>query len=149
MSSPGIDREEAIAEIARLLPQRTGQLGRLVWRHARTPLPRGMAGVLSTLSEGPETISRLAEREGVAQPTLTRMVERLEADDLVRRRRLSSDGRVVTVEITPSGEAQLAAIRATYLAVLSERLGGLTDRQLIELRDAGEALQVIIDALRD
>ena len=66
------DREGTIAEIARLLPARNGQLGRLLWRHAKGPLHRGMASVLATLGNGSETIGRLAEREGVAQPTLTR-----------------------------------------------------------------------------
>ena len=78
-------RREVIAEVARLLPQRNGRLGRLLWRHARGDLPRGMTSVLATLEDGPETISRLADKEGTAQPTLTRIIQRLEADRLVRR----------------------------------------------------------------
>jgi DNA-binding MarR family transcriptional regulator len=141
-------RAETIAEIARLLPQRNGQLGRLLWRHARGPLHRGMASVLATLGDGPQTISRLAEREGVAQPTLTRMVGRLEADGLVRRERSSEDGRVVLVGLTAHGAAELAALRERYLTVLRERLAGLTDAQLHALCEASEALQVLVDALR-
>ena len=141
-------RADAIAEIARLLPQRNGQLGRLFWRHARGPLHRGMASVLATLGDGSQTISGLAEREGIAQPTLTRMVERLETEGLVRRRRSAQDGRVVIVDLTPAGTAELAALRERYLAALRERLAGLTDAQLQDLRAASDALVVLIEALR-
>lgn len=148
MDRPGADRASAVAEIARLLPQRNGQLGRLLWRHARGPLHRGMASVLATLGDGSQTISGLAEREGIAQPTLTRMVERLETEGLVRRRRSEQDGRVVLVDLTPEGTAELAALRARYLVALQERLAGLSDAQLQDLRAASDALLVLIEALR-
>lgn len=140
---------ETIGEIAGLLPQRTGQLSRLLWRHARGPLHRGMASVLATLDEGPQTIGRLAEREGVAQPTLTRMVERLESSGLVQRRRSSADGRQVVVELTLKGTRELAELRGRYLAVLEERLSNLPDDQLDDLRAAIDAVDVLIEALRD
>jgi DNA-binding MarR family transcriptional regulator len=148
MSDSEQDRIAVIADIARLLPQRNGQLGRLLWRHARGPLHRGMASVLATLGDGPETISRLAEREGVAQPTLTRMVERLEAEGLVQRERSTDDARVVVVCLTPQGELELAELRERYLAVLSDRLASLPDQRLSDLRDACDAIQVLIDALQ-
>ena len=148
MDSPGADRAAVVAEIARLLPQRNGQLGRLLWRHARGPLHRGMASVLATLGDGSQTISGLAEREGIAQPTLTRMVERLEAEGLVRRRRSEQDGRVVLVTLTSEGTAELASLRERYLGALRERLVGLSDEQLQELRAASDALAVLIEALR-
>jgi DNA-binding MarR family transcriptional regulator len=142
------DRAATIAEIARLLPQRNGQLGRLLWRHARGPLHRGMASVLSTLGGGSLSISRLAETEGVAQPTLTRMVERLEAEGLVGRERSSTDGRVVMVALTPGGLLALNAMRDRYVAVLDDRLSSMTDGQLDDLRHASDTLQLLIDALR-
>jgi DNA-binding MarR family transcriptional regulator len=142
-------RAETIAEIARLLPQRNGQLGRLLWRHARGRLHRGMASVLAALDQGPRSISELAEREGVAQPTMTRMAERLENAGLVRRERSTADGRVVIVQLTPEGADELSGLRSRYLAVLDERLSSLTDAQLDELRVASDALAVLIDALRD
>ena len=148
MEIGGRPRDDAIAEIARLLPQRNSQLARLLWRHARGPLHRGMASVLATLGDGPQPISRLAEHEGVAQPTLTRMVARLEAEGLVHRERSADDGRVVLVGLTSRGAAELAGLRQRYLAVLHERLGGLDDERLRELCEASEAIQVLVDALR-
>ena len=149
MSLSGSRRQEVIEEVARLLPQRNGRLGRLLWRHARGDLPRGMTSVLATLEDGPETISRLADREGTAQPTLTRIIQRLEADGLVRRAASASDRRVVLVELTPAGTAELAATRARYLGVLTDRLDHMTDEQLERLLAASNAVQELIDALRD
>jgi DNA-binding MarR family transcriptional regulator len=148
MDMPESARAAAVSEIARLLPQRNSQLGRLLWRHARGPLHRGMASVLATLGDGSQTISGLAEREGIAQPTLTRMVERLESEGLVRRRRSEHDGRVVLVDLTEEGTAELAALRDRYLAALRERLADLSDAQLQDLVAASEALVVLIEALR-
>src|SRR6478609_3006301 len=122
MDRPSEDRDTAIAEIAQLLPARNGQLGRLLWRHAKGPLHRGMASVLATLGNGPETIGRLAEREGVAQPTLTRMVERLEGEGFVSRERSADDARIVVVSLTPAGQRELDELRKRYLAVLRDRL---------------------------
>jgi DNA-binding MarR family transcriptional regulator len=106
-----------------------------------------MANVLASLGEGPTTVGRLAERQGVAQPTLTRMVERLESDGLVARQRHPTDGRAVVVSLTPAGEHELAELRARYLAVLAERLEGLTDAQLRALSEAAESLEHLIEAL--
>ena len=130
------------------MPARNGQLGRLLWRHAKGPLHRGMASVLATLGNGSETIGRLAEREGVAQPTLTRMVERLEAEGLVSRERRADDARVVVVSLTPAGQRELDELRERYLAVLGERLEHLPDRELAEIRAACDAIQVLVDALQ-
>lgn len=148
MSRPNQDRAAAIAEIAELLPQRNAQLGRLLWRHARGTVHRGMASVLGTLGDGPQAISQLAAREGVAQPTLTNMVARLEARGFVRRERSASDGRVVVVGLTEAGRSELTAMRERYLAALNERLLGLPDQQLFDLREASDALQALIEALR-
>jgi DNA-binding MarR family transcriptional regulator len=107
-----------------------------------------MASVLATLGDGPRTISRLAELEGVAQPTMTRMVGRLEDEGLVARERGADDGRLVLVSLTDAGAAELAALRRRYGAVLQERLASLSDAELAQLRDASDALQVLVDALR-
>jgi DNA-binding MarR family transcriptional regulator len=141
-------RDEAIGEIAALLPQRSGQLGRILWRHSGGPLHRGMASALATLGGGPRTISQLAELEGVAQPTMTRMVARLEAEGLVARARSTQDGRVVLVSLTEAGSAELVALRQCYRAVLEERLASLSDADLARLREASDALQLLVDALR-
>jgi DNA-binding MarR family transcriptional regulator len=108
-----------------------------------------MASLLATLGNGPQPISRLAEQEGVAQPTLTRMVERLEAAGLVRRQRSETDGRVVIVELTDQGSLELRELRRRYRKVLTDRLSCMSDEELAGLRAAGEAIQHLAEALRD
>ena len=55
--------------------------------------------VLNTLRDGPRRITELAEHEGLAQPTTTLLVKRLEELGLVRRQRRADDGRVVLVSL--------------------------------------------------
>ena len=53
---------------------------------------------------GRSAIGALAAAEGVAAPTMTRLVDGLERDGFVRRRRDPGDARGVLVEATPAGE---------------------------------------------
>jgi DNA-binding MarR family transcriptional regulator len=69
--------------------------------------------VLATLRfEGAHRLGDLARREGVAQPTMTRLVAGLERDRLVSRRADSSDHRGVIVELTADGRALVRRARA-------------------------------------
>jgi DNA-binding MarR family transcriptional regulator len=142
------DRQTAIEDIARLLSRRSGQLIRLLARHARGELSRGMGGLLAGLEEGPQRITQLAEREGLAQPTVTRMVERLEADGLARRDRDPDDRRIVVVTITPRGQESLDRLRVRYRAVLREHLEGMSDEELRGLVDAVGALGRLVTRLQ-
>jgi len=61
--------------------------------------------ILSVLgSEGPMPISRLAERTGSANSTVSGIVDRLEKLELARRTRSETDRRVIYVETTPRYE---------------------------------------------
>jgi DNA-binding MarR family transcriptional regulator len=142
------ERGSAIEEIVRHLPRRNGQLARLLARHARSTLPRGMASILGAVDGAPRSITQLAEREGLAQPTVTRMVGRLHALGLVERLRDPADRRVVLVQLTPAGKAELRRLRARYRAVLRRYLSELGPGELAELGRASEALQRLIDALQ-
>src|SRR4051794_12281509 len=98
---------DAALEVARALPQRTARLSRLLWRSSQTDVSRTEAGVLGTLADGRRRITELAELEGLAQPTVTVLVGRMEERGLVSRERDASDGRVVLVDITDAGREAL------------------------------------------
>ncbi len=73
--------------------------------------------VLATLRyEGPQRLGDLARREGVAQPTMTKLVASLERDHLVVRRSDSGDHRVVIVELTADGRALVRRARARKIS---------------------------------
>lgn len=73
------------------------------------------AARLSTLSVlvfgGSRTVTELAAAEQVAAPTMTRLLQGLERDGYVRRRRDGGDGRIVHVTVTAKGRRALHAGR--------------------------------------
>jgi DNA-binding MarR family transcriptional regulator len=99
-------------------------------------------GVLSQLAEAgaPLSLSELAARLSCVRSNMTQLVDRLEADNLVRRVDDPTDRRIVRAELTPLGQErahagarQLADVLATFTATLSP-----ADR---------EALRRILDGL--
>lgn len=73
-------------------------------RRAGVPVP--VWRVLATLSGSPpETVTGLAEACLLQQPTMTKLLDRMVRDDLVRRLPDPRDRRVVRIEATPKGEA--------------------------------------------
>lgn len=148
-TSAPASRSRQIDEIAALLPRRTGQFSRVMARLGGGDLPRGMASMLASLEEGPLRITTLARREHLAQPTTSRMVERLERKGLVDRGRDAGDGRIVLVTITDAGRGALHEIRRRYRAVLRKRLRTMSDEELRDLVHASRALQELLDRLQD
>jgi DNA-binding MarR family transcriptional regulator len=128
-----------------LLP-RAALLSRLLLRE--TPIPRSEAGVLGTLSRGACRITELAEYEGLAQPTMTLLVKRLEERGWVARERDAADRRAVLVSLTPGGAEALEQARAGCRAVLARHLAAMSADEAAALTTATEALGHLIDALQ-
>jgi len=57
--------------------------------------------------EGPARLTVLATKEGVSQPSMTQLIQRLERQGLVTRHADPDDGRVALVAITPAGQELL------------------------------------------
>jgi DNA-binding MarR family transcriptional regulator len=57
--------------------------------------------------EGPARLTTLATREGISQPSMTQLIQRLERQGLVTRLADPDDGRVALVAITQEGQALL------------------------------------------
>lgn len=88
---------------------------------------------------GPRTVGGLAEVEGVRSPTMTQLVNGLEADGLVRRRPVREDGRRVVVEATPAGRRLLRKAQGRRLDVLVGLLAA-ADAAELELIDRASAV---------
>jgi DNA-binding MarR family transcriptional regulator len=56
---------------------------------------------------GPDRLTALAAKEGVSQPSMTQLIQRLERQGLVTRLGDPDDGRVALVGITEAGQALL------------------------------------------
>ena len=69
------------------LDARLSALWRTLGRRGKREMSRTAASVLATLRDaGPRRITELADAEGIAQPSVTTLVGRLERDGLVQRR---------------------------------------------------------------
>jgi DNA-binding MarR family transcriptional regulator len=73
------ERAERVDYIAEQLPARAAVLVRLLVKQVRSrEISRTEMEVLSILREEPRRITELTELEGIAQPTMTLLVKRLE-----------------------------------------------------------------------
>jgi DNA-binding MarR family transcriptional regulator len=115
-------------------------------RHARAAdASAGMSAArLSALSVlvfgGARTVSELAAAEQVTKPTMTRLLQGLERDGFVRRRRDVADGRVVRVSATARGRRALGSARRARVARIDALLDDLD-------RDADAALEAAVGIL--
>ena len=84
--------------------------------------PPRLSALSVVVFAGPIGIGALATAEGVAAPTMTRLVDGLERDGLVRRRPDPADARGVLVEATATGERVLTKGRRQRVRTLADGL---------------------------
>jgi DNA-binding MarR family transcriptional regulator len=113
----------------------------LLRRISRDDGADGVTGArLSALSVlvfgGPLSVGQLARREGVAAPTITRIVDALVADGLVERQAVEGDRRQSRIAVTPDGRRLLERGRARRIRHLAAELEGLHRTDLADLERA-------------
>ncbi len=94
---------------------------------------------------GPQRITTLAAAEGVSQPSMTQLVQRLEQRGLVKRESDPSDGRAALVKLTDDGKDALAARRQRNARLIAKLLTDLPETDVDALSDA---LTVVLPAIR-
>jgi DNA-binding MarR family transcriptional regulator len=139
-------RAERIEYVADQLLPHAAIVTRLLIKQVKGGISRTEAGVLSTLVTAPRRITELAELEGLAQPTMTLLVQRLEQQGWVRRERRADDGRVVIVSVTEAGSATLEEFRAQVGAALRAHMDAMSDEQIAALETATDALGSLVDS---
>jgi DNA-binding MarR family transcriptional regulator len=102
------------------------------------------AALASVKNRGPLTLGELAACEQVAPPTMTKVVEKLEAHGFVTRQVDQNDRRVSRVTVTAAGRRHLDATRQRRTAWLAGRLHHLPADQLDRLMDALDVLETLI-----
>jgi DNA-binding MarR family transcriptional regulator len=100
----------------------------------------------SLARQGPQRITTLAAAEGVSQPSMTQLVQRLEQRALVKRDSDPSDGRAALVKLTDEGKAALAARRERNAHVIARLLTDLPEADVDALSDAVSAVLPAIRA---
>jgi DNA-binding MarR family transcriptional regulator len=143
------ERVERVDYVAEHLLSRAAVLVRLLVKQVRSrEISRTEMEVLSILTEGPRRITELTELEGIAQPTMTLLVKRLQEKGWVQREGLPEDGRVVMISLTEAGGAAQQKFRAQFLTAFRADLQELSDQQLQELSAATETLSSFVDDLQ-
>jgi len=123
-------------------------IGRVV-RALRQEAPRseigpGGLGVLVSLDQqGAQRVGALAEAVAVTAPSMTRIINALEAEGLVLRQPDPDDGRAQVVAMTDEGAALLASGREVRVAVLRRRLAELPAGERDRLEAALPALELL------
>src|SRR4051794_15765900 len=113
----------AFAETVERLRLVVARLARLLRQQDDSGLGPTLTAALSTVAKhGPLTLGDLAARERVAPPTITKVVDKMEAAGYVERRQHTVDRRVSLVAVTELGTSTLAALRDRRTAWLRTRL---------------------------
>ena len=121
-----------------------GEFHRLL---ARYRMPVGAWRVLATLSGGQRyTIGRLSRITLSKQPTLSRLIDRLEAGKLVRREGSEDDFRHSVVVITARGKARIRPVIATSRRHEKRLLAGY---RAGEVRAVKKVLRRLIEAMEE
>jgi DNA-binding MarR family transcriptional regulator len=140
-------RSTQLDEIAEALPQRSAALSRLFLTRTSVGVSRTEVGVLRSLRTRPRRITELAAEEGVTQPAITLLVNRLALRGWVERVPDPRDGRAVLVSLTARGDEVFETLRAEYRALLHEEMASLDDDEVEALATAVEILDRLIDRL--
>jgi DNA-binding MarR family transcriptional regulator len=151
MDSPSTPPVERVgrSEIALQLLSRAAALARLAAKQVSSELSRTEANMLNSLTTGALRITDLADVEGLAQPTTTLLVKRLEHRGWVRRERQDHDGRIVMVSLTPAGSVVLEEYRSFFSAALLSGLAEVaTEDEIDSLISATGTLDALIVALQ-
>src|SRR5690242_4871772 len=109
LSATSPEKREVLNQAANTLLIGTSRLTRLLMRSSEWQLTRTEAGLLGTLSQGPRRITELTKTETLTQPAVSKLLDKLENQGLVRRERDSADRRVVTVFLSDQGRQSLAS----------------------------------------
>jgi DNA-binding MarR family transcriptional regulator len=93
---------------------------------------------------GPVTLGDLAAAEQVRPPTMTRIVNALEAQGLIAKKRNERDGRSTHLSATPKGKRLLMEGRERRVRALSEQIAALPPEKRIALERAVEVLKEVV-----
>ncbi|SHN29549.1 DNA-binding transcriptional regulator, MarR family [Streptomyces yunnanensis] len=137
--------EESHQEVAAALNElATGMVRHLL--SERQSMSLTTAAALSRLEqEGPIRLTLLAAAEGIAQPSMTALVHRLEEQGLATRVGHPEDGRVRLVAITEAGRQLMTERRRVQCARVGDMLAALPEQDVQAL---GEAMRTALPIVR-
>ena len=143
MPGSGLSRHEQIAD--RLHSAAIHLLRRVRVQDAASGIsPARLSALSVVVFGGPVSLRDLARAEQVRPPTMSRIVDALEAARLVRRKVNDKDRRAVLIEATGKGTTLLKEGRRRRVKVLAADLVRLSAGELGSLEQALEAIGKIM-----
>jgi DNA-binding MarR family transcriptional regulator len=94
--------------------------------------------VLLTVTRGEDMTARLRDVTAnmlISQPSVSRLVDRMAARGLISKCADPDDGRGSLVRATETGASLFRRIASAHGRAIAERMSGLTDEELAQLRD--------------
>ena len=133
--------QEGEALITQLLRASFGLQTALDRCFAHTGLTSQEASVLVHCAEAEElSAGKLAKAMGRDKAKITRFLDRLEANGLVRRVSNSRDHRLLTIKATHRGQRAISELKRTFEQVRQEFLAGIQSEDLSRLSAALSAM---------
>ena len=145
MNSSTDQQEDVAANLYAGLSRVSRQL-----RHLDLPqgfTPERLRTLATIYTNGPISVTALAELEKVRPPTISRMISSLEDEGFVKRREDAKDKRSVLVSTTPKGRKMYVRANQRYLKLLNDALETLEPEQLDLMRELASLLDKLNVAL--
>jgi DNA-binding MarR family transcriptional regulator len=103
--------------------------------------------VLSRLCrEGPATVADLARAEGMKPQSMSTTIAALEEMGMIARKPHPTDGRQMTIELTPKGAEISSSTREAKLTWLAHAITQLDDQERATLFAAGEIMRRLVES---
>ena len=151
MAAPGARTVDATESVRLAFVELMGAERRLRARDQKCgpgELTQGQIRALFTIDvKGEATAGELARAAELSPASVSTMLDHLERDGIVERRRSDHDRRVVVVTLTESGRALLADKRERWRARGAEALAGLSDDELRAGADVMHRMAGLLDDL--
>jgi DNA-binding MarR family transcriptional regulator len=106
-----------------------------------------MRALIALGKHEPATAGELAKAADLNPASVTAMLDHLEAESIVERRRSETDRRCVHVVLTGQGRALLEKKRATWRALWEEKLSDRGEREIVAAAGVMREIAAMLDAL--
>ena len=106
--------------------------------------PARLSALSVLVFSGSRTLGELARAEQVKPPTMSRLVDGLEADGLTRRKAGTKDLRQVSVEPTAKGRRILERARRARIHAVAELLASLANEDVAVLGKAADLVEHMV-----
>lgn len=129
--------DNAHRQICRQIKQVTSSLVRRIDEHMQPLELTGMQWepVMMLWLKRADTVAGLARVSQMGFPAMTRMLDRLEEKDLLRRERSELDRRVVNLHLTPKGKKVASKIWPIVVEGMHVHLDGFRKDELAQFND--------------